>query len=247
LAVELIDSGWSMKHLHRLMVTSQTYCQTATCNADDEANRRIDPDNRYLWHFAPRRVESEVIRDSVLAVGGALDRAIGGADLPVDQELTSRRRGLYFNVRPLGFAGLGTLASFDAPDPAECYRRSESVMPQQALALTNGQLVLTQGRMLARKLSEELANSGSETASSEVAFIVAAYETVLCRSPTGDERQACLEFLQQQADLLARVGAQDLPAVTPEGLPPPAIEPAERAREGLIRALLNHTEFVTIR
>ena len=77
LAVELVEAGWSMKHLHRLMVTSQTY-RLSSSNAGHQANRALDADNRFLWRMNPRRMEAELVRDSLLHVAGQLDQTLGG-------------------------------------------------------------------------------------------------------------------------------------------------------------------------
>ena len=73
LAVELMDGGWSMKQVHRLLVTSATYRMRSDAKSADEPNRKADPDNVFLWHANPRRMEAEVVRDSVLAIAGSLD------------------------------------------------------------------------------------------------------------------------------------------------------------------------------
>jgi hypothetical protein len=246
LAVEFMDSGWSMKHMHRLMVTSNVYRQGATCSDPAmSANLAIDPDNQFLWRIQPRRVEAEVVRDSILSAAGALDRTLGGADLPVAQELESRRRALYFNVRPIGFDGQKVLAAFDAPNPGECYRRSESIVPQQALALSNSPLVQHHGRLLARRLWDSLIDETAATPS-DAEFILAAYEQILGRRPTAAEREACAEFLRQQVALYYSVGPTALPTAAAAGVVSASTDPAARAREGLVRALLNHTEFVTV-
>src|SRR5262249_22372212 len=78
LAAEFMESKWSMKSVHRLMVTSSAYRMESTT---DTANAGIDEDNRWLWRMNARRMEAEIIRDSVLAVAGRLDRTFGGAEL----------------------------------------------------------------------------------------------------------------------------------------------------------------------
>ncbi len=89
--------GWSMKHLHRLIVTSNTY---RTASTNDAACYAIDPDNRYLWRTTTRRVEAEVVRDSVLYVAGGLDLTQGGPEVDQNQGLTTPRRSLYFRSAP---------------------------------------------------------------------------------------------------------------------------------------------------
>jgi len=83
LATELVRCGWSTKHIHRLIVLSNTYRQASQPNA---ANAKIDPDNIFLWRWSPRRLEAEVIRDAVLAVSGELDRPLGGPSVSPGEE-----------------------------------------------------------------------------------------------------------------------------------------------------------------
>ena len=135
LAVELMDNGWSMKHLHRLIVTSSTY-REASASATAAA-QPADPDNRWLWHFPSRRVEAEVVRDSILFAAGELDLAMGGLDIDPHTQGNSHRRSMYFTIYPEGGGLLDMLEFFDPPDPCDCYRRSDSLIPQQALVLTN--------------------------------------------------------------------------------------------------------------
>ena len=115
------------------------------------ANIAIDPDNRLLWRMNPRRLEAEAVRDATLFIAGKLDLTQGGPDF--DQQLASQspRRSIYLHhayEKQTKFLEL-----FDAASVNECYRRSESVVPQQALALENGELGLEQSRRLAQQLS----------------------------------------------------------------------------------------------
>ena len=133
---------------------------------------------------------------------------------------------------------MSLLELFDAANPNECYRRAESIRPQQALALVNSSLAMTQSRRLARRLSD--------TASSDNHFIKAAFETILCREPRGAELATSREFLDLQ---LEQVGKPD--QLTPVGddseTEPPSKDPVQRARENLVLVLINHNDFVTIR
>ena len=122
LAVEFMESGWNMKHLHRLIVTSATYRMDSAVTPADEANRAADPDNRYLWHYNAHRLEAEAVRDGVLAVAGRLDPTPGGPDLDPAAALTVPRRSLYFRHAHEKQAVF--LQTFDAASPNECYRRS---------------------------------------------------------------------------------------------------------------------------
>ncbi|HVU89389.1 MAG TPA: PSD1 and planctomycete cytochrome C domain-containing protein [Pirellulales bacterium] len=241
LAVELMDRGWSMKSLHRLIVTSQAYCMVSTAMRDD-SRRTIDPDNRFLWRANPRRMEAETVRDSVLCVAGQLDMTIGGADLAYAQGLTVPRRSLYFqhaNEKQMTFLKLFDLASVN-----ECYRRSESIVPQQALALANSPLALEQSRRLAASIWQE---SNTRPDGADERFVGAAFEQVLSRSPSAEECSLSLEFLARQAARLADKTQLTAFAGGETAAVKPADDPAMRAREDFVHVLLNHNDFVTIR
>ena len=97
-----------------------------------------------------------MVRDSLLHAAGQLDLTMGGPEIEDTQQAASRRRTLYFSLHPEVGGQPQFLELFDAPDPCECYRRTESLVPQQALALTNSRLAVDQGRLLARALSAEV-------------------------------------------------------------------------------------------
>ena len=248
LAVELMESGWSMKHIHRLIVSSNTYGMSSSSrrsmnpsiesSGNDVVSRtehelssgsignpsqNIDPENRFLWRMNRGRMEAEVVRDSLLSCAGRLDLQMGGQELENSQALSTRRRTLYYSCQPEidGKSSFGML--FDAPEPADCYRRTRSIIPQQALALTNSDLV--------HELSGDLANSLWQSLSSEhqadpSAFIISAYEQILGRGPTGSEMFLCGEFLATPAEQSADTAV---------------------LRESLVRILLNHNDFLSIR
>jgi hypothetical protein len=198
-----------------------------------------DRDNRFLWRMNARRVEGEIVRDSLLCVAGQLDRTMGGPDLDHHLGLTSRRRSLYF--RHAAEKQMEFLTLFDAASVNECYRRSESIVPQQALALANSSLALAEARLLARSLSQQAGTTDA------AAFVRAGFEQVLSRPPTVEESAACVRFLREQAALLAdgkKLTASSGAAASPV---PPAADPAQRARENLIHVLMNHNDFVMIR
>ena len=229
LAVEFRESGWSLKKLHRLLVTSATYRMDST--ADPEA-LKADVGNALYWRMNSRRMEAELVRDAVLHVAGDLDLARGGPELDHALGLTTNRRSLYY--RHAAEKQMEFLAVFDAANVNECYERSESVIPQQALALANSPLALEKSRLLARKLPAE-------------GFVAAAFERILGRAPSPDEAAACAEFLERQSALLA--DPKGLSAFSGGAKPrvEPSPDPAMRAREGLVLVLFNHNEFVTIR
>ena len=96
LAVEFMENGWSMKKLHRLMVTSAAYRMRSPIEILCEANHKADRDNRWWWHMNDRRLEAEAIRDSILHLAGNLDTEMGGPEIPLTEGETSRRRSIYF-------------------------------------------------------------------------------------------------------------------------------------------------------
>jgi mono/diheme cytochrome c family protein len=234
LAVELIENGWSMKHVHRLIVTSAAYRRTTRTHdkAADNASLAIekDPENKLLWRMNSGRMEAEVVRDCLLYVAGKLDMTMGGQELENSDALTTFRRSLYYSVYPEqgGKSPLGEV--FDAPDALECYRRSRSVVPQQALALTNSDLVHELSSLLAG-LVEEGAR-GREGEGEDERFIAACFERILTRAPSAEELEVCLEALNGQPSVLVKSKDTDVTA---------------RARASLVRVLLNHNDFVTIR
>jgi hypothetical protein len=224
LACELMDHGWQTKHLHRLIVTSQAYRMNSR---GASANRASDPDNVYLWRFPTQRMEAEVVRDSILHASGQLDLTAFGPELPQEQGPTSHRRSIWFSHH--GEARMLFLELFDEANPCDAYRRTTSVLPQQALALSNSDLIHRQSRVLAQSLAD---TSGDE-------FIRAAFEQVLSRPPRGAELAASRKFLARQVKLLS-----DSKVSLKPGQP---ADPAARARADLVQALFNHTDFVTIR
>ena len=240
LAVEFMDRNWSMKRMHRLMVTSNAYRMQSSEQNVAGSNRAKDLDNIYLWRMSPRRMEAEAVRDSVLHVSGRLDLTKGGAEIDHAEGAVVPRRSVYFQHTP--DLQMQFLKTFDLANPLECYERLETVVPQQALALANSKLSLTQARLLARDLTGQL--GGRERPG---AFVKAAFERVLGRPANRKEQARSRSFLQSQSDRL-----QDPERLTPfEGGEasevPPADEPWLRARENLIHVLFNHNEFVTIR
>jgi hypothetical protein len=232
-----------MKHLHRLIVTSNTYRQQSSIAAENAGNRAIDPDNVYLWHMNVRRMEAEIIRDSTLFVAGQIDPKMAGPELDENSGMTVPRRSVYFRnskEKKMTFLDL-----FDRPNVVECYRRSESVVPQQALAMANSPLSLAQARLLAKSLSAEAGADPKPEAQDK--FITIAFEQVLARPPAAAERAECGKFLADQAQRFA--DPKSLTQFT-TGAPSSvaaSADPHQRARENLVHVLLNHNDFLTIR
>ena len=166
MAAQFMENGWSMKHMLRQMLTSETFRQSSQPRA---AALRIDADSRYLWRFPPRRLEAEAIRDSILAVSGTLDLRAGGPGfylLDVERENVVHyhakeetgpaewRRMIYlFKVRVEQDAIFG---AFDCPDGNQVIpSRSSSTTPMQALNLFNSRFILQQAGKLAVRLERE--------------------------------------------------------------------------------------------
>lgn len=238
LACELMDSGWSMKHVHRLIVTSQTYQLTSILprSAGDSAehiasSNTADPDNRTYWRFPAARMQAEVVRDSLLHVAGELDTTMGGHEIDHKQGMVSKRRSLYFAHH--GEEKMEFLELFDAANPCDCYKRTSSIQPQQALALTNSELTKTLSRQLAARLWTRV-NASSADFNSQ--FVNLAFLQVLNREPREVELTASLVFLEQQTNRL-----------TPTDGTTAEIDPVQRSRGNFIHALMNHNDFVTIR
>jgi hypothetical protein len=224
LAVEFMEHGWSMKHLHRMIVTSAAYRMSSSLAGTPPANRQVDPDNHYLWRVNAARMESQVVRDSLLYLAGDLDTTLGGPSVPQGQQELSRRRSLYFFHSAIERNRF--LATFDEADPLECYRRRESIVPQQALALSNSQLALKNAGKIAIRLVK---HSGDVP---ETLFARAAFTALLATTPTDDELAACTDAMSRWRALYVLQAPQ---------------EAAQRVRAHLVHALVNHNDFVTVR
>ena len=185
LASELMTQGWSMKKLHRVMMTSEAYRRQSTAGSAPHANQKIDAENVSLWRMNPRRLEAEAVRDSILAVAGDLDLARGGPNVDAAKGFESPRRSLYFTHNP--DSQMEFLKIFDNANPTECYLRNESVVPQQALALANSELSLNEAKRLAPRLDA-------------ADFVGSAFGTVLGRAPSPDERRRANQFLDATSD-----------------------------------------------
>jgi hypothetical protein len=211
LAVEFMERGWSMKAMHRLMLTSEAY---QMASRDVAANIAIDPENRLVWRMPRQRLEAEAIRDAILATAGTLDRTIGGPNvLPYidpdlfeasskrnwagkpDDDPSTWRRSLYvFSKRSIRYPLFET---FDQPNLVNSTdRRNRSIVAPQALLLMNNAFVL----LHAQKFAERLRREAGEDPGAQVdrAFTIA-----LGRMPGPDERQKAVEFVRGAPGALA--------------------------------------------
>ena len=185
LAVELIESGWDMKRLHRLMLSSKTWRRSSSNLAADERTLTVDKGNRHYWRMNSRRMESQVLRDSLLHLAGTLDLTRGGP--PVTPSPDARRRSLYFFHSRDGRSKF--LSTFDDADVFACYRRSESIVPQQALAMMNSQTATAAAKQIAATFSPDM-NSGE--------FVRAAFMKILAREPAEAELAESLSYLRDE-------------------------------------------------
>ena len=246
LAVEFMESGWSMKHIHRLIVTSNTYRMCSNVRDLEHPNLAADQDNRFWWRFERKRMEAELLRDSLLYTSGHLDMTIGGQEIDNNLGPTVPRRSMYFSRFPEGGGTMPFLELFDAPDTTDCYRRTESIVPQQALAMSNSHITLNYGRKLGETLWASVEEDGTERTKREEAFIIAAFEQILSRRPSNPEQQRCELFLYEQRVLFESTDAAALKGTAMKNVQPASPESDNRAREGLIRVLFSHNDFITI-
>jgi hypothetical protein len=185
LAAELMEKGWSTKHIHRLIVTSATYRQAS--RGDSTAVAR-DPDNRHLTRWKPRRLEAEGVRDALLAVSGELDRTVGGK--PDADETKSLRRGLYLLQKRQKPPMVQLL--FDGPTGAteSCPGRVESETPLATLFLLNNPFVLDRAKGFAARVRKLAGDDSRKQAD-------AAFRLALGRLPDEKERKAVAEFFEK--------------------------------------------------
>ncbi len=201
LAGEFIARGWSLKELHRLIVTSATYRQASEIR---NSKSEIDPPSRYLWRFPPRRLDAEAIRDSILSITGVLDLKMGGIGVNIYQPKgnfdqwkplenpgpESWRRMIY--LAKMRGADDGMFKTFDLPDCGQVRaKRGESTTPLQALNLLNGRFTIEQSERLADRVQREAgADPGQQ--------IERLFALAFARPPTAAERNACLVTAQTE-------------------------------------------------
>ncbi len=198
LARQFVEGGWRFKPLHRLIVTSATYRQSAL-RAMPERAASEDPNNRCLWRMNVRRLDAEQIRDSALAVSGELDLSTGGASV----NATTPRRSIYTKVirnrrDPL-------LAVFDGADGfSSTDRRNVTTTPTQALLMINGPWPLARASAFARRLRTLNAASDRER-------IQQAYRLSYGREPGVAEIDSAQQFLHSQAGIIADTSQPESP------------------------------------
>jgi hypothetical protein len=247
-----VENGWSIKNMHRMIMLSNAYQQSSDYQ---EAAAKVDPEDKLVWRFARRRLEGEVIRDSMLFAGNQLNLKMGGPGvfppLPPgvsmprstylnwktekDQAEASRRSVYIFVKRNLRYPMFET---FDFPDTHEpCPRRYATVTPTQPLALMNDELVMEWSRALASRVL----NDGGLSPEQQ---IERAYHLLLSRAPNTEESKSILDFLNEQSALIApRLAKGDkvpMPDAVPQGMSPARAA----AFVDLCHTLLNSNEFI---
>ena len=195
LADRLVAEGWSLKQVHRQILLSAAFQQSASGPEDPAVRSRAeqtDPANRWLWHWQPRRLTLEEMRDSLIAVTGKLDLAVGGKPIAsLWNPPFSDRRTLYGTVDRQFLPGLMRVFDFANPD-LHIPQRSETTAPQQALFFLNHPLVLNRTHQLAETLKQRHPGEDS-TAIGERA--TALFRAVLFRDPSPAELAEAVEFV----------------------------------------------------
>ena len=252
LAAEFIESGWRVKPLVRMLVRSSVYRQAssrkpgAASQPDPEA---IDPDNRLLWRMRLRQLESETLRDAILATSGALDRTLGGPPVELENRpdgmvvidekklrtpSSKWRRSLYVLARRNYHLSL--LQDFDQPAVAtNCTRRSPSAVVTQSLTLLNDALLFDEAERFARRAAALAcgAQTTAETTAQTTAQIDAAFRIAFGRPARPVETEWAAELLSRQA---ARFRAEQLSAEVAN----------HKALAQLCHALLASNEFLYV-
>ena len=222
LAAELVASGWSMKHIHRLILQSAAW-QMSSSLAEHENEIKADPDNQYFWRWPGMRLESQAVRDGLLSLSGRIDLKMGGPPVQAADQEASVRRSLYFfhsNNDRNAF-----LTTFDEAMVKDCYKRDQSIVPQQALALSNSKLVFESAPGIVAGIEKKM-----QSVADDREFVRLAFESIVGFAPDAEEMQIAMDGLK---------------AFTKSGQATSAH--ASGARQRLVWALLNHNDFVQLR
>jgi hypothetical protein len=203
LAVEFMNQGWSIKAMHRLIMTSETYQMASAFN--DNANVEKDPQNLYLWRYRIQRLDAESVRDGILVASGAINRKVGGRPVrpPLPEELIKQtiknpwkneedgpdvwRRSIYvYRKRGMAFP---IFEAFDIPDANFTVgKRNVSTVPTQALTLLNNDFVLKQAQMFADRVKTQAGNDPARQ-------IDLAYRIALARPPDATELSLSMDLV----------------------------------------------------
>lgn len=201
LAADFVKHGWSLKRLHKQIVTSSTYRQTSLTSdlpaRRTESGESVDTDNRLLWRMNRRRLEFEALRDSLLAVSGGLERSKRGG--PPVEDFDVARRSLYLLIDRHDLSS--TLATFDFPSPdISISRRSATTVPPQALFLMNSEFA----SRMAGRLADQVMDAGHDgSARDRIEWL---YRRILSRDPDNVELTLC----EKNVGLRSEDGFRDL-------------------------------------
>ena len=250
LAAEFMETGWSMKQLHRLIVTSQTYRQSSAERPEAVA---LDPRNLWLGRQSRVRVDAEIVRDLILSTSGALTPRIGGPgvhppqpagvysftqnkkDWPETTGPDRYRRTLYTMF--YRSAPYPLLTTFDSPEfSTVCTRRSRSNTPLQALAVANDPMFIE----LARKLAERVVHEPTTDTAQRVRRM---FRLCLIREPSVAEQQLLLDYWTRQQALYTH-DSEAASQLAPSGFKDTPL-PDSAAWTSLARLLFNTDEFLT--
>ena len=260
LASDFVEHGWRLKRLHKLIMTSTAYRQSSLRDPRRELH---DPENRLYWRKPVQRLDAEVIRDSILAASGALNKTMFGPPVPVRPDVHGQivvgidksegdnkmpvevslkgeefRRGIYIQVRRS--RPLAMLHAFDAPVmEVNCERRQSSTVPTQSLMLMNSQFMLDQAARFATRLQTE---AGEDRADQ----VTRAWRLAFSRGPTEQELAGALDFLSRQVEHLKSAAEKkdEKPKKDEKTKPVPTPAPELQALTDLCQALLSANEFL---
>jgi hypothetical protein len=192
LAVDLVQHGWKLKRLHKLIVTSAVYLEDS---ADVEASARVDRENTLYWRHAPRRLEAEPIRDAMLSAAGLLDPTMFGPGT-LDQNM--KRRSVYFQIKRSQL--IPTMMLFDWPEHlVSIGQRNVTTTAPQALMFMNSAL----GRSCAEGLAARVSGVPAGDAVRD------AYRIAFGREPNAPESRLSAAFLARQAEVYQHAGKPD--------------------------------------
>jgi len=186
LASRLVDDHWSLKNLHRLLLSSRVYQQSSHVSPQAA---KLDPENRLLSHTNRRRLEFEAIRDAMLVAAGRLDAQVGGRPVSLTAKPFTGRRSLYGYIDRQDLPDLFRTFDFASPD-VSTEQRPQTTVPQQALFAMNAPFVIEQAREIARR---------AHVASSRAEEIALVYRAIFGRDATVSETALAHRFIEQAA------------------------------------------------